>query len=91
MLMKLVLKYKWNISSIKCKIQEVIETNNEIIEMICKHVCEASLQFDGKNLEFVFLITVYPSSSSFSSSSSSSSYYYYYYFEILILNLIFTL
>ena len=90
--MKLVLKYKWNISSIKCKIQEVIETNNEIIEMICKHVCEASLQFDGKNLEFVFLITVYPSSSSFfSSSSSSSSSYYYYYFEILILNLIFTL
>ena len=86
--MKLVIKYKWNISSIKCVIQEVIETNNEIIEMICKHVCEASLQFDGKNLEFVFLITVYPSSSSF---SSSSYYYYYYYFEILILNLIFTL
>ena len=83
--MKLVLKYKWNISSIKCKIQEVIETNNEIIEMICKHVCEASLQIDGKNLEFVFLITVYPP------SSSSSYYYYYYYFEILILNLIFTL
>jgi len=62
--------------------------------MICKHACKASLQFDGKNLEFVFLIKVYPPlppPPPPPPPSSSSYYYYYYYFKILILNLIFTL
>jgi len=86
--MKSVLKYRRHISSIKCKIQVYSDRdNNEIIEMICKHACKASLQFDGKNLEFVFLIKVYPPPPPPPPPSS----YYYYYFEILILNLIFTL